>query len=56
MVICERVRALTLCKAWRYLDISEILYGSNRKMCTVEIISITSVFILKLPSQLTFQI
>lgn len=56
-MICERVQAvLTLCKAGRYFDISEILYRSNRKMCTVEIISIKSVFILKLPSQFTFQI
>lgn len=40
MVICESVQAaLTLCKAWRYFDVSKILYGSNRKMCSVEIIS-----------------
>lgn len=38
MVICERVQAaLTLCRAWRYLGISEILYGSNRKMCKTRI-------------------
>lgn len=57
MVICERVQAaLTLCKAWRYFAISERLYGSDRKICAVEIMSIKSVFILKLPSQLTLQI
>lgn len=57
MVICERVQAaLTLCKAWRYFDIIEILYGYNREMCTVEVISIKSVLISKFPFQLTFQV
>lgn len=55
MEICERVQAaLTLCKAWRYFDISEIVYGCNRKMYTAEIIAIKSVFILKFPFQFTF--
>lgn len=56
MVICEHVQALTLCKAWRYFDSSEIHYGCNREMCPVEIISIKSVFILKFPFQISFHV
>lgn len=53
MVICEHVQeALIICKAWRYFDSSKILYGSNKKMRTVKIISIKSVFMLK--SHLSF--
>lgn len=52
-VICERVQAaLTWCKAWRYFGISEILYGSHRKMYTVEILK--SAFTVRFPSRLTF--
>lgn len=55
-MICERVQAaLTLCKAWGYFAISEILFGSKRKMCTVEITSVKSVFLSKLPSPLALQ-
>lgn len=39
--------ALILWKPWRYFDISKLLYGSNRKVCPVEMVSINLVFILQ---------
>lgn len=39
--------ALILWKPWRYFDISKLLYGSNRKVCPVEMVSINPVFILQ---------
>lgn len=45
-----------LCKAWRYFEISKMVYGGNKKMCTAEIISIKSTFMLKVSSQLTFEV
>lgn len=45
---CECLQeALILWKPWRHFDISKLLYGSNRKVCPVEMVSINPMFILQ---------